>query len=89
MQLEVHTTRTTAGTLVNKYTISKKHYNQILNLTNNVLHSNVSETPVSILKKLEDSSFPEGSGVTLECELSKHNVDVKWTKVKTPKLCFS
>lgn len=40
------------------------------------------EIPVSILKKLEDIRCPEGSGVTLECELSRHNVDVKWTKVK-------
>ncbi|XP_049340507.1 obscurin isoform X1 [Astyanax mexicanus] len=40
----------------------------------------VKETPVSILKKLEDSRYPEGTGVTLECELSRHNVDVKWTK---------
>ncbi|XP_057192720.1 obscurin-like protein 1 isoform X12 [Triplophysa rosa] len=40
----------------------------------------VKEIPVSILKKLEDIRHPEGSGVTLECELSRHNVDVKWTK---------
>ncbi|XP_065108236.1 obscurin isoform X12 [Paramisgurnus dabryanus] len=40
----------------------------------------VKEIPVSILKKLEDSRHPEGAGVTLECELSRHNVDVKWTK---------
>ncbi|XP_037395277.1 obscurin-like protein 1 isoform X9 [Pygocentrus nattereri] len=40
----------------------------------------VKETPVSILKKLENSSCPEGTGATLECELSRHNVDVKWTK---------
>ncbi|XP_066541966.1 obscurin-like protein 1 [Hoplias malabaricus] len=40
----------------------------------------VKETPISILKKLEDSKFPEGTGATLECELSRHNVDVKWTK---------
>ncbi|XP_026861476.2 obscurin-like protein 1 isoform X4 [Electrophorus electricus] len=39
----------------------------------------VKETPVSILKRLENSSFPEGTGVALECELSRH-VDVKWTK---------
>uniref|UniRef100_W5K7R4 Obscurin-like protein 1 n=1 Tax=Astyanax mexicanus TaxID=7994 RepID=W5K7R4_ASTMX len=37
-------------------------------------------TVKSILKKLEDSRYPEGTGVTLECELSRHNVDVKWTK---------
>ncbi|XP_050974233.1 obscurin-like protein 1 isoform X10 [Labeo rohita] len=40
----------------------------------------VKEIPVSILKKLEDIRQPEGSGITLECELSRHNVDVKWTK---------
>lgn len=40
------------------------------------------EIPVSILKKLEDNTFPEGTGATLECELSKYNVTVKWTKVR-------
>ncbi|KAA0715524.1 Obscurin [Triplophysa tibetana] len=40
----------------------------------------VKEIPVSILKKLEDLRHPEGSGVTLECELSRHNVDIKWSK---------
>ncbi|XP_053352236.1 obscurin-like protein 1 [Clarias gariepinus] len=40
----------------------------------------VKEIPVSILKKLEDNTFPEGTGATLECELSKYNVTVKWTK---------
>ncbi|MCJ8732805.1 hypothetical protein PDJAM_G00215510 [Pangasius djambal] len=40
----------------------------------------VKEIPVSILKKLEDSTFPEGTGATLECELSKYNITVKWTK---------
>uniref|UniRef100_A0A8C1EX97 Obscurin-like protein 1 n=1 Tax=Cyprinus carpio carpio TaxID=630221 RepID=A0A8C1EX97_CYPCA len=40
----------------------------------------VKEIPVTILKKLEDIRQPEGSGITLECELSRHNVDVKWTK---------
>ncbi|XP_077072049.1 obscurin-like protein 1 isoform X22 [Siphateles boraxobius] len=40
----------------------------------------VKEIPVSVLKKLEDIRQPEGSGVTLECELSRHNVDIKWTK---------
>ncbi|XP_016375660.1 LOW QUALITY PROTEIN: obscurin-like [Sinocyclocheilus rhinocerous] len=40
----------------------------------------VKEIPVSILKKLEDIRQPEGSGVTLECDLSRHNVDIKWTK---------
>lgn len=41
----------------------------------------LSETPVTILKKLEDLRFPEASAVTMECELSRHNVEVKWTKV--------
>ncbi|XP_058247679.1 obscurin-like protein 1 isoform X1 [Hemibagrus wyckioides] len=40
----------------------------------------VKETPVSILKKLEDRTFPEGTGATLECEVSKYNVTIKWTK---------
>ncbi|TRY96058.1 hypothetical protein DNTS_017223 [Danionella cerebrum] len=40
----------------------------------------VKEVPVSILKKLENIRQPEGSSVTLECELSRHNVDIKWTK---------
>ncbi|XP_026127136.1 obscurin-like protein 1 isoform X11 [Carassius auratus] len=40
----------------------------------------VKEIPVTILKKLEDIRQPEGSGITLECELSRHNVEVKWTK---------
>ncbi|XP_073769160.1 obscurin-like protein 1 isoform X47 [Danio rerio] len=40
----------------------------------------VKEIPVSILKKLDDIRQPEGSGVTLECELSRHNIDIKWTK---------
>ncbi|KAK2904772.1 hypothetical protein Q8A67_006571 [Cirrhinus molitorella] len=40
----------------------------------------VKEIPVSILKKLEHIRQPEGTGVTLECELSRHNVDIKWTK---------
>ncbi|XP_061082552.1 obscurin isoform X2 [Conger conger] len=40
----------------------------------------VREPPVTILKKLEDHCFPEGSAVSLECELSRQNVDVKWLK---------
>ncbi|XP_076120427.1 obscurin [Alosa pseudoharengus] len=40
----------------------------------------VKETPVTLLKKLEDVRFPEASVVTMECELSRHNVEVKWTK---------
>ncbi|KAJ8253111.1 hypothetical protein GJAV_G00209250 [Gymnothorax javanicus] len=40
----------------------------------------VREPPVTFLKKLEDHSFPEGSAVSLECELSRQNVEVKWLK---------
>ncbi|KAM4608671.1 obscurin-like protein 1 [Polymixia lowei] len=35
----------------------------------------VKEPPVTILKKLEDQKFPEGAVVSIECELSRHNVD--------------
>ncbi|XP_066519296.1 obscurin-like protein 1a [Hoplias malabaricus] len=40
----------------------------------------VKETPVAILKKLCDMRLEEGSPVTLECELSRQNVEVKWMK---------
>ncbi|XP_049449258.1 obscurin-like protein 1 isoform X14 [Epinephelus fuscoguttatus] len=40
----------------------------------------VKEPPVSILRKLEDQKFPDGAVISLECELSRHNVDVKWIK---------
>ncbi|XP_031441608.1 obscurin-like protein 1 isoform X3 [Clupea harengus] len=40
----------------------------------------VKEPPVTILKKLEDVRFPEASAVTIECELSRHNIEVKWMK---------
>ncbi|XP_055018218.1 obscurin-like protein 1 [Boleophthalmus pectinirostris] len=40
----------------------------------------VREPPVSILRKLEDQRFPDGAVVSIECELSRHNVDVKWLK---------
>ncbi|XP_077584876.1 obscurin-like protein 1 [Stigmatopora nigra] len=40
----------------------------------------VKEPPVTILRKLEDHKFPEGSIISIECELSRHNVDVKWMK---------
>ncbi|KAJ8349563.1 hypothetical protein SKAU_G00246930 [Synaphobranchus kaupii] len=40
----------------------------------------VKEPPVAILKKLEDQCSPEGTAVSLECELSRQNVDVKWLK---------
>ncbi|XP_029936956.1 obscurin-like protein 1 [Myripristis murdjan] len=40
----------------------------------------VKEPPVTIFRKLEDLRFPEGTTVSIECELSRHNVDVKWMK---------
>ncbi|KAJ8403432.1 hypothetical protein AAFF_G00352040 [Aldrovandia affinis] len=40
----------------------------------------VKEPPVTMLKKLEDQCFPEGSATSMECELSRQNVDVKWLK---------
>nr|XP_033473862.1 obscurin-like protein 1 isoform X8 [Epinephelus lanceolatus] len=40
----------------------------------------VKEPPVTILRKLEDQKFPDGAVISLECELSRHNVDVKWIK---------
>ncbi|XP_061548059.1 LOW QUALITY PROTEIN: obscurin-like protein 1 [Phycodurus eques] len=40
----------------------------------------VKEPPVTIFRKLEDQKIPEGSVVSIECELSRHNVDVKWMK---------
>ncbi|XP_036397353.1 obscurin isoform X5 [Megalops cyprinoides] len=40
----------------------------------------VRETPVTILKKLEDLYIPEGTTASIECELSRQNVDVKWLK---------
>ncbi|XP_060945032.1 obscurin-like protein 1 [Limanda limanda] len=40
----------------------------------------VKEPPVTIFRKLENQKFPDGSVVAIECELSRHNVDVKWFK---------
>ncbi|KAK0135676.1 Obscurin-like protein 1 [Merluccius polli] len=40
----------------------------------------VKETPVSLVKKLADVRVEEGSPVTLECEFSRQNVEVKWFK---------
>ncbi|CAL9689687.1 unnamed protein product [Knipowitschia caucasica] len=40
----------------------------------------VQEPPVTIIRKLEDQKFPEGAVISIECELSRHNVDVKWMK---------
>uniref|UniRef100_A0A3B3DV51 Obscurin-like protein 1 n=1 Tax=Oryzias melastigma TaxID=30732 RepID=A0A3B3DV51_ORYME len=40
----------------------------------------VVKPPVTIFKKLQSQKFPDGSVVSIECELSRHNVDVKWMK---------
>ncbi|XP_077436910.1 obscurin-like isoform X2 [Vanacampus margaritifer] len=40
----------------------------------------VKEPPVTIFRKLEEQKIPEGSVVSIECELSRPNVDVKWMK---------
>ncbi|XP_041806886.1 obscurin-like protein 1 [Chelmon rostratus] len=40
----------------------------------------VKEPPVTIFRKLEDQKFPDGAVISIECELSRHNVDVKWLK---------
>ncbi|KAM8855612.1 obscurin isoform 4-T4 [Spinachia spinachia] len=40
----------------------------------------VKEPPVTVFRKLEDQKFPEGAVISLECELSRHNIDVKWMK---------
>ncbi|KAM6955928.1 obscurin isoform 6-T6 [Lycodopsis pacificus] len=40
----------------------------------------VKEPALTIFRKLEDQKFPEGPVISLECELSRHNVDVKWMK---------
>nr|XP_046260552.1 obscurin-like protein 1 isoform X6 [Scatophagus argus] len=40
----------------------------------------VKEPPVTIFRKLEDQRFPDGAVISIECELSRHNVDVKWLK---------
>ncbi|XP_039883559.1 obscurin isoform X5 [Simochromis diagramma] len=49
----------------------------------------VKEPPVTVFRKLENQRFPEGAVISIECELSRHNVDVKWMKdaaeVKTSK----
>uniref|UniRef100_H3B6Q7 Obscurin like cytoskeletal adaptor 1 n=1 Tax=Latimeria chalumnae TaxID=7897 RepID=H3B6Q7_LATCH len=39
-----------------------------------------SETPVMILRELQDVSIPESLGATFECELSRLNAEVKWYK---------
>ncbi|XP_051260025.1 obscurin-like protein 1 isoform X3 [Dicentrarchus labrax] len=40
----------------------------------------VKEPLVTIFRKLEDQKFPDGVVISIECELSRHNVDVKWMK---------
>nr|XP_019945263.1 PREDICTED: obscurin-like protein 1 [Paralichthys olivaceus] len=40
----------------------------------------VKEPPVTIFRKLEDQKFSDGVVISIECELSRHNVDVKWLK---------
>ncbi|XP_073329291.1 obscurin-like protein 1 [Pagrus major] len=40
----------------------------------------VKEPPVTIFRKLEDQRFPDGAVISIECELSRHNADVKWMK---------
>lgn len=47
---------------------------------NNLFH--FLEPPVMIIKRLSDVRCEDGSSVTLECELSRQNVDVKWQKVQ-------
>ncbi|XP_029692561.1 obscurin-like protein 1 isoform X12 [Takifugu rubripes] len=40
----------------------------------------VKEPPVTIVRKLQDQRVSDGAVISIECELSRHNVDVKWTK---------
>ncbi|KAM9801975.1 obscurin isoform 7-T8 [Syngnathus typhle] len=40
----------------------------------------VKEPPVTIFRKLEDQRIPEGSVVSMECEVSRHNLEVNWMK---------
>ncbi|XP_034550048.1 obscurin-like protein 1 [Notolabrus celidotus] len=40
----------------------------------------VKEPPVTVFRKLEDQKFPDGAIISIECELSRHNVNVKWLK---------
>lgn len=41
----------------------------------------LAETPVSIVKTLSDQRVEEDLPATLECELSRQIVEVKWLKV--------
>lgn len=40
-----------------------------------------SEPPVTVIKKLEDLRFPEAAVASMDCELSRPHVEVKWMKV--------
>lgn len=40
--------------------------------------------PVSVVKTLSDQRMEEDLSATLECELSRQIVEVKWLKVKAP-----
>ncbi|CAK6963696.1 obscurin-like protein 1 isoform X4 [Scomber scombrus] len=40
----------------------------------------VKEPLVTVFRKLENQKFPEGAIVSIECELSRHNINVKWIK---------
>ncbi|XP_027878730.1 obscurin-like protein 1 isoform X11 [Xiphophorus couchianus] len=40
----------------------------------------VKEPPVTVVRKLENQKVPDGSVISFDCELSRHNVDVKWMK---------
>lgn len=46
----------------------------------------LAETPVSILKTLSDQQVEEDLPATLECELSRQIVEVKWLKVRKSKI---
>lgn len=43
---------------------------------------------MTIFRKLEDQKFPDGAVISIECELSRHNVDVKWMKASVEFLFF-
>ncbi|XP_070978828.1 obscurin-like protein 1 isoform X11 [Oncorhynchus clarkii lewisi] len=40
----------------------------------------VKEPPVTVIKKLEDLRFPEAAVASMDCELSRPHVEVKWMK---------
>lgn len=46
------------------------------------------EPPVTVVRKLEDQKVADGAVISIECELSRHNVDVKWTKASSTFLPF-